>query len=73
MNNNTPSNIVYHLVAKTIMVGLVVLSCFAASFYLAVHALEGWGWFMFIGLICCSEFPSWKNIKEVEDENWEKE
>lgn len=66
--NKIPNNIVWHLVVKTLMVGLAVLSCFGASFYMAIHAMEGWGWFLFIGLICCSRFPTWVDREDEEEE-----
>jgi hypothetical protein len=35
-------------------IALLLISCavcFAFAGYLAVHGLEGWGWFLFIGLL----------------------
>lgn len=71
--NDTPSNIVYYLIAKTIIIGIVVLSCFSAGLYMAIHNIGGWGWFLFIGLICCSGFPSWSSGGEEDDDKEESE
>jgi len=31
---------------------LVSMACIAGAIYLAVHDKEGWGWFLFVGLVC---------------------
>lgn len=33
-------------------VNLVAIGCMAAAVYLAVHDKGGWGWFLFVGLLC---------------------
>lgn len=33
-------------------VNLVALVCVGAAVYLAVHDKIGWGWFLFVGLLC---------------------
>lgn len=31
---------------------LVALSCVSIAGYLVINGKEGWGWFLFIGLLC---------------------
>ena len=31
---------------------LVALACVCVGGYLAVNGREGWGWFLFVGLLC---------------------
>ena len=33
-------------------VNLVALGCIGVAGYLAVQSKEGWGWFLFVGLLC---------------------
>lgn len=35
-----------------IVATLPALVCFGVSAYLAVKGKEGWGWFLFVGLLC---------------------
>jgi uncharacterized membrane protein HdeD (DUF308 family) len=40
-----------HLFAN-LGVNLVALGCVSAAAYLAINSKEGWGWFLFVGLLC---------------------
>lgn len=35
------------------LVNLVALACVGVAGYLAAHERAGWGWFLFVALICC--------------------
>lgn len=40
-----------HLMAN-LGVNLVALACVGAAAYLAINGKDGWGWFLFVGLVC---------------------
>lgn len=33
-------------------INLVALACIGVSAYLAIHDKQGWGWFLFVAVIC---------------------
>ena len=33
-------------------INLVALLCVGCAAYLLAHGKEGWGWFLFVGLLC---------------------
>jgi hypothetical protein len=38
---------------KTVSIlNLGAVVCFGAAGYLAVKGVDGWGWFLFVGLLC---------------------
>ena len=49
----------------TIATNLVSLFCVAASFYLALHGIKGWGWFLFIAVVCSAKL-NWTEKKSNE-------
>ena len=56
-NNN---NMKYML--ANLGVNLVALACVGAGAYLAVNGKDGWGWFLFVGLLCAGSV-TFKNDK----------
>lgn len=42
-------------------VNLVALGCLGTAAYLAIHSKEGWGWFLFVGLLCAGSVSLGKN------------
>lgn len=37
--------------ATAIAIGIPVTACVGAAVYMAIHGIEGWGWFLFVGLL----------------------
>lgn len=51
-------------------VNLVALACLIIAGILAFKGRDGWGWFLFVGLVCASSiefFPKREKSKSVSD------
>lgn len=43
---------------KYMLANLVAIACIGVAGYLALQSKEGWGWFLFVGLLCAGSVSS---------------
>lgn len=43
--------------------------CFGVAAYLAIHDKDGWGWFLFVGILCCGSVKWDDSKKKKEKQN----
>jgi hypothetical protein len=50
-----------------ITVGLVSLGCMGAAAWMAIHDKQGWGWFLFVGMLCAGAITTSQRKNHEQD------